>query len=108
MDLSKFTVKSQATLTEAQNIAARNQHQAVDVELIVQTPLGRYPPVVLKARTGPKLAAPVELPAAQPDLSVLEVFQRGYRRGQEVFRPAKVVVNDLNQPHKAGPAKHAS
>jgi ATP-dependent Clp protease ATP-binding subunit ClpB len=32
MDLSKFTVKSQATLTEAQNIAARNQHQAVDVE----------------------------------------------------------------------------
>ena len=45
---------------------------------------------------------------AQPDHSVLEVFQRGYRRGQEVFRPAKVVVNDLNQPHKAGPAKHAS
>ncbi len=32
MDLSKFTEKSQAALAEAQNIATRNQHQAVDVE----------------------------------------------------------------------------
>lgn len=32
------------------------------------------------------------------DHTVLEVFQRGYRRGREAFRPAKVVVNDLNQP----------
>ncbi len=32
MDLSKFTEKSQAALQEAQNIATRNQHQAVDVE----------------------------------------------------------------------------
>jgi ATP-dependent Clp protease ATP-binding subunit ClpB len=32
MDLTKFTEKSQAALTEAQNIATRNQHQAVDVE----------------------------------------------------------------------------
>lgn len=45
---------------------------------------------------------------AQPDNSVLEVSQRGYRRGQEVFRPARVVVNDLRQPDKAGPATHAS
>jgi hypothetical protein len=28
---------------------------------------------------------------------VLEVLQRGYRRGKEVFRPAKVIVNDLSQ-----------
>jgi molecular chaperone GrpE (heat shock protein) len=34
----------------------------------------------------------------RPDHTVLEVFQRGYRRGREVFRPAKVIVNDLNQP----------
>lgn len=33
---------------------------------------------------------------AQPDHSVVEVFQRGYRRENEMFRPAKVVVNDLN------------
>ncbi len=32
---------------------------------------------------------------SQPDHTVLETFQRGYRRGNEVFRPAKVVVNEL-------------
>ena len=42
-----------------------------------------------------------------PDHSVLEVIQRGYRRGEAVFRPAKVVVNDLSQPDEAGPANHA-
>jgi len=40
----------------------------------------------------------------QADHAVLEVFQRGYRRGEKVFRPAKVVVNDLKhtkQGHRA-------
>jgi molecular chaperone GrpE len=32
---------------------------------------------------------------SQPDHVVLETLQRGYRRGSEVFRPAKVVVNVL-------------
>jgi molecular chaperone GrpE len=32
---------------------------------------------------------------AQPDHTVLTVLQRGYRRGDKVVRPAKVVVNDL-------------
>jgi ATP-dependent Clp protease ATP-binding subunit ClpB len=32
MDLNKFTEKSQAALMEAQNVATRHQHQAVDVE----------------------------------------------------------------------------
>ncbi len=32
---------------------------------------------------------------SQPDHIILETFQRGYRRGKEIFRPAKVVVNDL-------------
>ena len=36
--------------------------------------------------------------SAQPDHSVLEVVQRGYRRGKEVLRPAKVIVNDLTLP----------
>ena len=36
------------------------------------------------------------------DHIVLEVFQRGYRRGDEVFRPAKVIVNDLSQSVAAG------
>ena len=34
----------------------------------------------------------------QPDRIILEVTQRGYRRGDTVFRPAKVVVNDLSHP----------
>jgi molecular chaperone GrpE len=34
---------------------------------------------------------------SQPDHVILETYQRGYRRGNEVFRPAKVVVNDLSQ-----------
>jgi hypothetical protein len=33
----------------------------------------------------------------------LEVLQRGYRRGESVFRPARVVVNDLTRPT---PARH--
>lgn len=34
--------------------------------------------------------------AAQPDHAILSVLQRGYRRGEKVVRPAKVVVNDLS------------
>ena len=29
---------------------------------------------------------------------ILEVIERGYHRGYELFRPAKVVVNDLSTP----------
>jgi molecular chaperone GrpE len=32
---------------------------------------------------------------AQADQAILEVFQRGYQQGNKVFRPAKVMVNDL-------------
>ena len=41
----------------------------------------------------------------QPDQVVLEVSQRGYCRGDHIFRPAQVVVNDLSQPSGAS---HAS
>jgi molecular chaperone GrpE len=34
---------------------------------------------------------------SKPDQIVLETSQRGYRRGKEAFRPAKVIVNDLSQ-----------
>ena len=34
---------------------------------------------------------------SKPDQTVLETAQRGYRRGKEAFRPAKVIVNDLSQ-----------
>jgi molecular chaperone GrpE len=32
----------------------------------------------------------------QPDQTVLDVFERGYRRRNETFRPAKVIVNQLS------------
>ena len=37
--------------------------------------------------------------AARPDRTILEVWQRGWLRGKDLFRPAKVVVNDLNNGH---------
>ena len=39
------------------------------------------------------------LPVAHPDRTILEVCQRGWLRGKDLFRPAKVVVNDLNNDH---------
>jgi molecular chaperone GrpE len=36
------------------------------------------------------------------DQVILDVWQRGWLRGKELFRPAKVVVNDLKRGHCAG------
>jgi molecular chaperone GrpE len=35
---------------------------------------------------------------SHPDQIILEVAQRGYCLGDKVFRPAKVIVNDLSHP----------
>ncbi len=40
-------------------------------------------------------ALAVRTDATCPDHTVLEVWQRGWRRGGALFRPAKVLVNDL-------------
>jgi molecular chaperone GrpE len=40
---------------------------------------------------------------AKPDHAILEVVQRGYRRGAKIVRPAKVIVNDLTT---VLPARH--
>jgi molecular chaperone GrpE len=40
---------------------------------------------------------------SQPEHIVLEVIQRGYCRGDTVFRPAKVIVNDLD--HSSGASR---
>jgi ATP-dependent Clp protease ATP-binding subunit ClpB len=59
MDVSKFTEKSQGALMEAQNIATRNQHQAVDVEHLMLALLeqegGLVPRLFEKARVSPDL-----------------------------------------------------
>lgn len=41
----------------------------------------------------------------RPDHTILEVFQRGYWRGEKVFRPAKVMVNDLTGPKRSRHAR---
>jgi ATP-dependent Clp protease ATP-binding subunit ClpB len=59
MDLNKFTEKSQAALMEAQNIATRNQHQAVDVEhlllALLEQESGLVPRLFEKAKVAPDL-----------------------------------------------------
>ena len=48
-------------------------------------------------------AVSVQYDPTQPDRAILEVTQRGYWQGDKVFRPAKVIVNDLS--HRPG-ARH--
>ena len=59
MDLNKFTEKSQAALMEAQAIATRNQHQAVDVEhlalALLEQEEGLVPRLLEKAGVSPNL-----------------------------------------------------
>lgn len=43
-------------------------------------------------------AVSVRYDPSRPDRTILEVAQRGYLRGDTVFRPARVVVNDLSHP----------
>lgn len=40
----------------------------------------------------------------QPDQAILAVVQRGYSRGDKMFRPAKVIVNELSNVHGGGRA----
>src|SRR5215831_12917939 len=59
MDLSKFTEKAQAALQEAQNIATRHQHQAVDVEhlglALLTQEQGLVPRLFEKCKVSPDL-----------------------------------------------------
>jgi molecular chaperone GrpE len=47
-------------------------------------------------------AVAVECDPQQPDHIVLKVIQGGYCRGDKVFRPAKVIVNDPDQTPGTG------
>src|SRR5688572_45376 len=59
MDLNTFTEKSREALTEAQNIAARMQHQAVDAEhlmlALLEQEVGLVPSLFEKAKVAPDL-----------------------------------------------------
>ena len=49
-------------------------------------------------------AVSVRSEPTHPDNTILEIWQRGWLRGKEMFRPAKVVVNDLS--HNVSPGQH--
>ena len=59
MDLNKFTEKAQGALQEAQNLATRQQHQAVDVEhlalALLQQEQGLVPRLVERCKVAPDL-----------------------------------------------------
>lgn len=47
-------------------------------------------------------AVSVRSEPTHPDHTILEIWQRGWLRGKEMFRPAKVVVNDLSHDVSSG------
>ena len=71
------------------------QHHGIEAEDSVGQPFDPHRHDAVGSRHDP----------SQPDHVVLEVFQRGYRRGNEIFRPAKVIMNDLSH---AEATSHAS
>ncbi|MCS7089962.1 MAG: ATP-dependent chaperone ClpB [Verrucomicrobiota bacterium] len=92
MDLSQFTEKSQQALLEAQNIAVRYQHPAVDVEHLLLALLdqegGLVPRLFEKARVAPALlkAKVEEELARMPRLSGSDVTQQGIYITQRLNR----------------------
>jgi len=103
MDLSKFTEKSQAALMEAQNIATRNQHQAVDVEHLLLALLeqegGLVPRLFEKAKVAPDLLkAKIE-----EELSRIPRVSGGDMTGQGTYvtqRLNKLLVHAQDQAKK--------
>ncbi len=87
-DAAQFNQGVEMTLKQLQQLL--RQH-GVESEEVVGKPFDPHRHEALSQGHDP----------AQPDHAILSVLQRGYRRGEKVVRPAKVVVNDLT-PSKQG------
>jgi molecular chaperone GrpE len=87
-DSSQFHQGVEMTLKQLQQLL--RQH-GVESEEIIGKPFDPHRQEALSQSHDP----------AQADHAVLAVHQRGYRRGEKIIRPAKVVVNDLT-PSKQG------
>ena len=103
MDLNQFTEKSQSALMEAQHIATRNQHQAVDVEHLALALLeqegGLVPRLFEKARVAPDLLKT----KIEAELSRLPRVSGGDLTGQGVYvtqRLNKLLVHAQDQAKK--------
>ncbi len=103
MDLNQFTEKSQAALQDAQAIATRNQHQAVDVEhlaLALATQEGGLVPRLLeRLKVSPDLAKA----KLEEEIARLPRVSGGDTTGQGVMvtqRLNKLLVHALDQAKK--------
>lgn len=92
MHLSKFAEKAQEVLQEAQNIATRNHHQAVDVEHLA--------PALLQQENGliPRLLEMNNLPVDQLRARLEEELARVPQvTGDTSATPGLYVTNRLKQ-----------
>ena len=89
-DSAQFHQGIEMTLKQLQQLL--RQH-GVESEEIVSKPFDPHQHEALSQGHDP----------AQPDHAILEVLQRGYRKGTKIVRPAKVIVNDLTA---SKPARH--
>jgi molecular chaperone GrpE len=81
-DSTQFHQGVEMTLNQLQQLLRQN---GVESEEIIGKPFDPHRQEALSQGHDP----------AQPDHAILAVLQRGYRRGEKVIRPARVVVNDL-------------
>src|SRR6266498_1829624 len=103
MDLNKFTEKSQAALMEAQNIATRAQHQAVDLEHVMLALLkqegGLVPRLFEKAGLAPDLLKT----KVEEELNRIPRVSGSDTTGQGVYvtqRLNKLLVKALDEAQK--------
>ncbi|MDR3460473.1 MAG: nucleotide exchange factor GrpE [Verrucomicrobiae bacterium] len=91
-DSAQFHQGVEMTLKQLQQLL--RQH-GIESEEIIGKPFNPHLHEALSQRHDP----------TQADHTILEMFQRGYRRGAKVFRPAKVVVNDLSPSNQGSHAR---
>src|SRR6059058_1123986 len=103
MDLNKFTEKSQAALMEAQNIATRNQHQAVDVEHLLLSLLEQEGGLVARLLEKAKVAPDLLKAKIEEELSRIPRVSGTDMAGQGVYvtqRLNKLLVKALDEAKK--------
>src|SRR6266850_1492124 len=103
MNLNKFTENSQAALTEAQNIATRNQHQAVDVEHLLLALLGQEGDLVSSLFEKAKVAPDLLKSKVEEELNRLPRVSGDSTTGQDIYvtqRLNKLLVKAQDQAKK--------
>src|SRR5947207_3632536 len=103
MDLNKFTEKSQAALMEAQTIATRNQHQAVDVEHLMLALLEQEDGLVARLLEKAKVAPDLLKAKIEEELSRIPRVSGMDMAGQGVYvtqRLNKLLVKALDEAKK--------